>query len=286
MKTFRSLLISSFPLLFAFTLSAQSRLGDNAALRYWSAFAEMQDSSISDKDAVELNQIVAGTAPYVDSKYKDLVERNHAALSTMARGTELAGCDWGVEYQLGSEAPVEYVRKALALGRLNILYSFHLLITRDNEGAVHALAAGVRFAHDVANDGTLFAALASKSLLVSHFGLINFMNQNHSLSVQQKAQLQKAVAQIGDGVDWQAAVKREMAIPHPASKDAQSSAALAVIAPLYVKAMENSGVLTDLQQKIAASPQALQQIIPNPARVLEAKQDLDAKLQQLRSGLE
>lgn len=286
MKTFRSLLISSFPLLFVFALSAQSRLGDNAALRYWSAFAQMQDSAISDKDAAELNQIVAGTAPYVDSKYKDLVERNREALKTMARGTDLAECDWGVDYQLGGAAPVDYVRKALALGRLNVLYSFHLLITRDNEGAVHALAAGLRFAHDVANDGTLFAALASRSLLVSHFGLINFMNQNHSLSGRQKALLQKAVAQIGDGVEWQAAVKREMALLPAAVKDAQSSAALAAITPLYVKAVENPGVLSDLQQKIAAAPQALQQIIPNPARVLEAKQDLDAKLQQLRSALQ
>src|SRR5437764_819300 len=33
-------------------------LGENAALRYWSAFAEMQDSVITDQQAKELNAIL------------------------------------------------------------------------------------------------------------------------------------------------------------------------------------------------------------------------------------
>jgi hypothetical protein len=71
-----------------------------------------------------LNLILEGTAPYDDSKYKDLAEKNRAALETMARGTALGNCDWGVEYQLGSGAPVEYVRKAAALGRLTCCSRF------------------------------------------------------------------------------------------------------------------------------------------------------------------
>jgi hypothetical protein len=53
--------------------SAQQRVrpGENAALRYWSAFAQMQDSVITDQQAQELNAILDGTAPYDDVKYKD-----------------------------------------------------------------------------------------------------------------------------------------------------------------------------------------------------------------------
>ena len=62
-------------------------LGENAALRYWSAFAEMQDSVITDQQAKELNAILDGTAPYDDLKYQDLAAKNKSAVETMARGT-------------------------------------------------------------------------------------------------------------------------------------------------------------------------------------------------------
>ncbi len=46
--------------------SAQQRpaLGDNAALRYWSAFAQMQDSPLTNDQVKELNAILDGTTPY------------------------------------------------------------------------------------------------------------------------------------------------------------------------------------------------------------------------------
>src|SRR5215467_11070663 len=106
------------------TATAQQNLkpGDNAALRYWSAFGQMQDAGITEQQAKEAHAILDGTAPYDDSKYKDIVEKNRPALETMARGTTLPYCDWGVEMQLAERAPVEYARKAAFLGRLNIFY--------------------------------------------------------------------------------------------------------------------------------------------------------------------
>src|SRR5437867_4494257 len=94
------ILCSVVPLGSAFA-QQNGQLGQNAALRYWSAFAEMQDSAISDQQAKELNTILEGTAPYDDLKYRNLVEKNRAAVETMARGTAIANCDWGVDYALG-----------------------------------------------------------------------------------------------------------------------------------------------------------------------------------------
>ena len=73
------------------------------------------------EQAKELNRILDGTAPYEDLKYRDLVERNRPALETMIRATAITNCNWGIDYQLGPDAPVDYVRKALELGRLNVL---------------------------------------------------------------------------------------------------------------------------------------------------------------------
>src|ERR1700680_5315322 len=73
-------------------------LSENAALRYWSAFSEVQDSVITPQQAKELNAILDGTAPYDDLKYKDLLAKNTRALEIMARATSLPNCDWGLAY--------------------------------------------------------------------------------------------------------------------------------------------------------------------------------------------
>ena len=261
-------------------------LGQNAALRYWSAFAEMQDSGISDQQAVELYAILDGTAPYDDLKYRDLVEKNRAAVETMARGTAIPNCDWGLDYALGPDTPVEYVRKALTLGRLNVLYAFHLLKNGDKDGAVHAIAAGVRFSRDVANGGTLFATYAAKNLLTIHIKAMAGALHVAQLSTAQKSVLQKALSQLSEeGLDWQSAVKREFELPAPGF-DAKSTSALAQISTAYQNVVNNPSVLPGLQQMIASAPQPVRELMPNPQRVLDAKQELADQLRQMRSLLQ
>ena len=93
-----------------------SRPADNAALRYWMAFAQMNDSPISGEDAALMDAIVNGNAPWDEQKFGPLVEQNKEAIETMIRGTRLPFCDWGIEYDLGPDAPIAYLPKARALG--------------------------------------------------------------------------------------------------------------------------------------------------------------------------
>jgi hypothetical protein len=263
----------------------KANLGDNAALRYWAAFAQMQDSAITDDDAKKLNLILDGTAPYDDLQYKDLVEKNRPALETMARGTTLPSCDWGLDYQMGSETPMDYVRKALVLGRLNVLYAFHVLIAGDKDKAVNVLAAGVRFSHDVANGGTIFATAVSTHLLFAQLRAMEYALHLGQLSDAQRSVLRNAVAQLGpDGLDWRSAIKRELDIPR--GLDSQATSALAKIIPIYVGILSNPATLPDLRQMIASAPKQCADIIPNPERVLQTKQDLTGKLREVRSKLQ
>lgn len=269
------------------TATAQQNLkpGDNAALRYWSAFAQMQDAGITEQQAKKAHAILDGTAPYDDSKYKDIVEKNRPALETMARGTTLPYCDWGVEMQLAERAPVEYARKAAFLGRLNVFYAFHLLINHDKDGAVRALQAGLRFSHDVANGGTLFATVVSQGLMVAHLKAVAGAQKVGDLSAAQRAALQKSIDQLGtDGLDWPAAMKREMEVLP--THDAQGTAARDKIAASYIKLFSNPGTLPDLQQTIAAAPKQVADLVPNPKRVLDEKQELTERLQQTKSLLQ
>lgn len=264
------------------------KLGDNAALRYYAAFAEMQDSAITDEQAKELNGILDGPVPYDDSKYKDLVEKNRPALELMARGTALPNCDWGLDYRLGEDTPVDYARKALALGRLNVLYAFHLQIAHDNDGAVRTLVAGLRFSHDVANGGSLFATLAARNLLAIHFRAVAFLLHVVGLSPAQRLLLQKAIAQLGPtGLDWQSATRRDLEVLRGHfAKDQQASAALTQIIPTYIGTLNDPSKLPALQQVLASAPQQLTEVIPNPKRVLEEKQDFTDKLVQVHSLLQ
>jgi hypothetical protein len=261
-------------------------LGDNAALRYYAAFAQMQDYAITDADAKKLNGILDGPVPYDDSQYKDLVEKNKPALETMARGAALPRCDWGLDY-IGEDTPVDYARSALALGRLNVLYAFHLLIAGDKDGAVSAIKAGLRFSQDVANGGSLFATLAAKSLLVTHLRAIAFVLHTEELSPAQKSVLQKAVTQLGsDALDWPSAAKRDLeALRGRYSNDPHASAALTRIISSYVTALNVPAKLPEVKEAIGSAPQPLADLIPNPKRVWEERQDLSNQLAQTRGML-
>src|SRR5689334_11208185 len=279
------IILCAAPLCSAFA-QQNAQLGENAALRYWSAFAEMQDSAVTDQQAKELNAILDGTAPYSDLKYRDLAEKNRAAVEAMARGTAIPNCDWGVDYTLGPDAPVDYVRKALTLGRLNVLYAFHLLQNGDKDGAVRAIATGVRFSHDVANGGTLFATLVAKNLLATHIRAMAFTLHLGNLSAAQKSELQQALSPFGqDGLDWESAVKREFEIPMP-GLGAKASSALGQISTAYQNVVNNPSALSGLQQMIAGAPQQVRDLIPNPQRVLDEKQNLADQLRQMRSLLQ
>ncbi len=260
-------------------------LKENAALRYWSAFSEVQDSGITDQQAKELNAILDGSAPYDDSKYKELLEKNKLALEIMARATSLPNCDWGLDYGLRDDIPVDYARKALALGRLNVLYAFHLFIAGNKDGGVRALVAGLRFSHDVANGGSLFATVIAKDLLVNHLRAVSGALHLEQLSARQRTRLQQAITGLGShGVDWESAIKQEMGVLN--KPPWQESVSLVRVTQAYLAAVNDPSQLPKLEQLLATVPQPLRDVIPLPKEVLEQKQELDHKLMQTRSLLQ
>jgi hypothetical protein len=242
----------------------------------------MQDSAVSPDQAKELQAILEGTAPYSELKYRDLVERNRLAVETLQRGAALAQCDWGLEYPLGSEAPIEYVRKALALGRLNILYALHQLQIGDRLGGIRTLSGGIRFSHDVASDGPLFSALAAKTLLVSHLRAVDFAAHEKALSTAERGLIAAALGRIGgEGVDWQAAIRREFEV-----LSRSGSPAPAAVEELYRRTLQDAGQLPHLQRAIAGTPQPVAARIANPQRVLDQKRELDERLRATRQRLQ
>jgi hypothetical protein len=290
MKPFRAIPWAMLLMLFSATCGFAQKnaaLADNAALRYWSAFSQVQDTAISDQQAKELNAILDGTAPYDDAKYKDLIAKNVPALEVMLRGTTLPNCDWGLDYGLGENLPVDYARKALVLGRMNVLYALHLLRAGKDDEAVRSLAAGLRFSQDVGKGGSLFATLIAKDLVVNHLrATVAAIHLEHLASVQ-RSQLREAVARLGEGLDWQNAARRDLeALRGNFAADTPASSALADITKSYVECLRNPSNLSRVQETINRAPRELTGLIPNPTKVLEQKQDLTNMLLEARAILQ
>ncbi len=281
-KIYPAIILLTFSLS-GFSTEQRAGLGANAALRYWSAFAQMQDAAMPDEQAKALTAVLEGTTPYADAKYRSLVERNRPALEAMLRGTTLPECDWGLDYQLGANTPVEYVRKALALGRLNVLYGFHLLLAGEKDHAVRTLAGGLRFSSDVATGGTLFSALAAKGLIIQHLGAIESALRAPQLSAGQRTDLLKAVSRLGDGPDWQSAIRRELDLLR--GINAQAPPIMAKITPAYLEILNKPAELPMLQKLISDAPAPLPGVIPNPRRVIDEKLALSDRLAKMRSQL-
>ena len=280
----RSAAIFMFLSVVAATGQRTASLADNAALRYWAAFSQMQDAGITDQDAKELDAVLEKMAPYDISKYNDLIQKNTPALEIMARGTLLSKCDWGLDYGLGGDVPVDYARKALALGRLNVLYVMHLYHSGNRDGAIGALAAGLRFSRDVANGGSLFATLVAKDLLVTHLMAVSAALRMGQLSPAERSRLQNAVAALGTGLDWADAAKKDLeALGANYGGNSRVATALNHIASSYSAFLKGESNLASVMDAINQGPPELASLIPSPKRVDEQKQELSDKLQQTRT---
>jgi hypothetical protein len=125
------------------------------------------------------------------------------------------------------------------------------------------------------------AALAGKTLLLSHLRIVAFAAHEKALSPAEKALISSALGRIGaEGVDWQTAIRREFEVLARSGFPAP-----AAVEELYRRALQDAGQLAHLQQAIAKAPQAVARLIVNPQCVLDQKRELDERLQATRLRL-
>ena len=108
----------------------------NAALGYWMAFAQMKE-------------------PPSGSFGPDLIDANAAALATLRRASRGGFCDWGIDYELGPNAPIAHLPKARALAQLNSAAAVQSISRGQSDEAVAAWVTGMRFALHIESGGTL-----------------------------------------------------------------------------------------------------------------------------------
>jgi hypothetical protein len=199
--------------LFAAPARAQSKFPQetrNAALRYWLAFADLQDPP-ADKTTTELlEKTAAGEAPWDEARLGPILDKNQDAVWRMQRATKLPDCDWGLEYDLGPRASIAYVPKARVLARLNTLYGMRLAAKGETQKAIDTWLAGIRFSQHLTSGGSLIFSLVAKMALVSNFHALTQAAQSGTLSDAQRKHIEAAVRALPEtGFDWDHALRYE-----------------------------------------------------------------------------
>jgi hypothetical protein len=186
------------------------RQASNAALRYWMAFAEMQDVSADKATQELLEKTAAGEVPWDEAKLAPILDANADAIGIMQRATKLSECDWGLEYGRGARASIAYAPRARALARLNTLEGMRQMAKGDSQSAVNSWLAGIRFSQDLEHGGTLIFALMAKATLLPNVRMLTEAARSGQLNHVEKMLVATRVRALPeDGFDWGAAWELE-----------------------------------------------------------------------------
>lgn len=181
----------------------------NAALRYWMAFADLQDHPADQSTSTLIEQVLAGSSNWDEQRLGPIVEANSAAVLSMQRASELPECNWGLEYSRGEAMSIGHLPKARVLARLNALYGARQIAKGETTGAVTTGLAGLRFAQCVAKDLGLIGILSAKPAFMANIHLLARAAQSGisgELQEKTRTQLRQLPA---EGLDWQASIRAE-----------------------------------------------------------------------------
>jgi len=319
MKTTTAILVS---LLFLAAASPEQQItlpqNKNAALRYWMAFAEMQDRIVDEATTKLMEDVLSGAAAWDERQLGPVVEANIPALHTMQKATALPECNWGLDYEQGSAMSIGHLPKARALARLNALYGARQIAQGDTNGAVTTGLAGLRFAQHMAKDMGLIAVLSAKPALLANLHLLTKAVGSGPLSAESLQKIRSQIALLPrDGLDWPSAVKFEVwadaqalkylgegnnfqekyktffshepppASVAPAESDIVAYRALMkdVITALQLPYEQSKVRMQQIETAEKSMHPAVQAIIPNYSRVNENRHQVALDLQELTKVL-
>ena len=196
----------------------------NAALRYWIAFAEMQDVSADKTNQQLLEKTLSGETAWDEKKLAPILDANKFPIEIMQRATKLPDCDWGAEYSQGIRASIAYAPRARALSRLNTLEGMRQLAAGDTQSAVNSWLAGARFSQDLARGGSLIFTLMAKNALLPNLRALTEAASNGKLTAAQQQQISSAIRALPeDAFDWSAAWGIEYATLDHFLRDVQTA---------------------------------------------------------------
>jgi hypothetical protein len=184
------------------SLALAAEPGPNAALRYWMAFAEMENPPADGEVAQRLSAVAEGKEPWSES-LAPILERNAEPLAIMQRASRLERCEWGYETEMGSETPIANLPRARTLARLNVLHGMRLWAQGRRTQAVDAWLAGIRFSRHIPAEGPWLGALVASASLRAHLGALSRAVNERKLDPAVTSRIERELAALPEaGFDW------------------------------------------------------------------------------------
>lgn len=317
-KKISLLLAILFTTITAFAQQASLPHNKNAALRYWMAFAELQDRPLDQGTAKLMEDVLSGAAPWDEQRLGPIIDANVPAIRAMQRGTALPECNWGLDYDRGSAMSLGHLPKARVLARLNALYGARQNALGDTDGAVNTWLAGLRFAQDISRDVGLIAPLSAKASLLANLHFLTTAVESGHLSREALKKIRLQTASLPEeGVDWTVAIKFEAWANEESLKDlaqsknfqetyktffsqppppatappkpadiAEHRALMDEVQTAFQLPYEQTKVrLSTIEVKTKALHPAAQAVTPNYSRMNEARHQIDLQEQSLARAL-
>ncbi|HEU5414678.1 MAG TPA: hypothetical protein VFW31_13005 [Candidatus Angelobacter sp.] len=183
---------------------------NNAALRYWAAFAEMKDQTIDDATSKLMDEVLNGSASFDEQRLGPILDENSFAVRGLQRATTLPECNWGLDYSLGSAVPLAHLPKARVLAKLNALYGARQLAKGDADGAVTTWLAGLRFAQCVGAGVGLIGNLSAKPAFAANLHLLTAAAQSGAINSDLHGKIRSQLRQLPpEGLNWIDSIKAE-----------------------------------------------------------------------------
>jgi hypothetical protein len=187
---------------------AQQQQTLNAAVRYWTAFALLQDSPANESATTLLLRVAEGSAPWNETQLGPIIDANSQAIAIMERASTLRSCDWGIEYELGPNAPIPHLARARVLGRLSVVSGMRLAARGQTSEAVDRWLAAIRFSQHLAQGGTLISLFSAQSILVPTLRAL--ASETSRLSADSRAKVAAVVGMLPEtAFNWADAMRRE-----------------------------------------------------------------------------
>jgi len=136
------------------------RLGDNAALKYWQAFAQLP--KLTEDQEHKLNEECL-TMP-LDIRARETVTKADYALRMMHRAAALPHCDWGLGYEDGIELLLPHAQAARTLSTLACLRARIRFEDGHNADAIEDIVDAMTLGRHISMDGSLITVLINYAI--------------------------------------------------------------------------------------------------------------------------
>jgi hypothetical protein len=184
----------------------------NAALRYWRAFA-MMDENLRDllgKDAATLSDPTFEASPELRKAVADA----SSVIDQLTLGASMAQCDFGVDRNLGVGALLPHLSPMRSAARLLLVDARLHVETGDAATAAERIATAFRLAEHATHDDLVIASLVGVAMYTQAKAVTERLLDNGDLGAAERTTIRRALAAFNadDPFRAEAAIKSEAVV--------------------------------------------------------------------------